>query len=114
MGIDPEQRVDVTRDVRVVAREGRRLDAGQGADVGVQPLGHCRNVTADLVELDDAQGLVRAVIFQQGLETLCGGEVFEGQRALAPVLPPEHAGGVRRAVLLRVDACHNTSLPTQL
>jgi hypothetical protein len=34
-------------------------------------------VTADLVELDDAQRLVGTVVLKQGLETLCGREVFE-------------------------------------
>ncbi len=36
-----------------------------------------------------------------------GGEVFEGQRALAAVLAPQHAVGVPGAVFLGVDACHN-------
>jgi len=34
------------------------------------------------------------VVFEQSLETVCGGEVFEGQRALAAVLAPQHAVGV--------------------
>jgi hypothetical protein len=64
-------------------------------------------VAADLVELDDAQRLVGTTVLQQGLETPCGGEVFESQRALAAVLTPQHAVGVSCAVLLGVDACHN-------
>jgi hypothetical protein len=59
------------------------LDTGQVVDVGVQPLGDRRDVTADLVELDDAQRFIGPVVFEQSLETFCGGEVFEGQRALA-------------------------------
>jgi hypothetical protein len=47
------------------------------------------------------------VVFQQGLETLCGGEVFEGQRALAAIVAPQYTVGISGAVLLGVDACHN-------
>jgi hypothetical protein len=65
------------------------------------------HVAADLVELDDAQRLFGTVVLQQGLETLCGSEVFEGQRTLAAVLAPQHAIRVAGPVLLGVDACHN-------
>jgi hypothetical protein len=47
------------------------------------------------------------VVLQQGLETLCGREVFEGQRTLAAVLAPQHAIRVAGAVPLGVDACLN-------
>jgi hypothetical protein len=68
--------IHVAGDIRAVAREGGRLHTGQVADVGVQPLGDRGDVVADLVELD-AQCLIEAVVPQQCLETLCGGEVFE-------------------------------------
>jgi hypothetical protein len=73
----------------------------------VQPLGDHRNAVTDLVELDDAQCLVGTVVLQQGLETLCRRQVFEGQRALADSLAPQHPVGVSGPVLLDVDACHN-------
>jgi hypothetical protein len=76
-------------------------------DVRIWPLGHVWDVAADLVELDDAQRLVGTMVLQQGLETLCGGEVFERKRALAAVFTPQHAVGVSCADLLGVDACHN-------
>jgi hypothetical protein len=51
-------------------------------------------VSADLVEFDDAQRFIRAVVLQQGFETLCSREVFEGQRSMAAVLAPQQAVGV--------------------
>jgi hypothetical protein len=41
--------------------------------------------------LDDAQRLLRTVVLQQSLETLCGRQVFEGQGSLAAVVAPLHA-----------------------
>jgi hypothetical protein len=75
--------------------------------MGAQPRGDRRDVSADLIELDDAQRLVRAMVLEQGFETLCSRQVFEGQRSLAAVLAPQHPVGVSGAVLLGVDACHN-------
>lgn len=72
-----------------------------------QPFGDRRDVVADLVALDDAQGLVRPMILQQRFETFCGRQVLESQRALAAVLAPQHAVGVSGAVFLGVDACHS-------
>ncbi len=103
----PEHRVDVAGDVGAVAREGGRLDTSEVVDVGGQPLGDRRDMATDLVELDDAQRLVRAVVLQQGLEALCGSQVFEGQGSLAAVVALQHAVRVAGAVLLGVDACHN-------
>lgn len=70
-----EHRIDISGDISAVAREGGRLDTRQVLDMGGQPGGHRRNVTADLVELDDAQRLLGAVVLQRGLETLCRGRV---------------------------------------
>jgi hypothetical protein len=44
-------------------------------------------------ELDDAQRLVRAVILQQRLETLCSWQVFESLGALPAVLTADLAHG---------------------
>ena len=63
-----------------------------------EPLGDGWNMAPDLVKLDDAEGLVRPVILQQGYETLCGREVFESQRALAAVLASQYTVGVPAAV----------------
>jgi hypothetical protein len=43
--------------------------------MGAQPRGDRRDVSADLVELDDAQRLVRAMVLEQGFETLCSRQV---------------------------------------
>lgn len=56
-------------------------------DVGVQPLGDCRDVATDLVELDDPQGLIGTVVLPQRLEPLCGGELLGGREPLTPTLP---------------------------
>jgi hypothetical protein len=61
----------------------------------------------DLVELNDAQRLVRPVVLQQGLEALRRRQVLERQRALATVFAPQHTVGIPGAVLLGMDACHN-------
>ena len=66
-------------------RDGGRLHARQVVDVGGEPLGDRRDVAADLVELNDPQGLVRPVVLEQCLETLCSRQVLEGQRSLAAV-----------------------------
>jgi hypothetical protein len=78
-GEGAEDGVDVAPDVGPVASDGGRLDAGEVVDVGVEPLGDGRDVLADLVELDDAEGLVGPVVLQQGLESLGRGQVFEGE-----------------------------------
>jgi hypothetical protein len=62
--------------------------------MGVEPLGDGRHVTADLVELDNAECLITAVVLNQRLETLCGGKVFEGQRSLSADLAPQDAVAV--------------------
>jgi hypothetical protein len=47
---------------------------------------------------------------EQGLETLCGGEVLEGQRALAAV-SPQHAVGVSGPVFLSVLLATTQKVP---
>jgi hypothetical protein len=69
----PEYRVHVAGGVSAVAREGGRLDAGQVVDMGAQPRGDRRDVSADLVELDDAQRLVRAMVLEQVLKRSAAG-----------------------------------------
>ena len=41
------------------------------------------------------------------LETFCSRQVFDGQRSLAAVLPPQHPVGVSGVILLGVDACRS-------
>ena len=72
-----------------------------------QPLRDRWNMAPDLIELDDAQRLVRPVVLQQGLKTLRSRQVLERQRALATVVTPQHPIGVPGAVVLGMDACHN-------
>ncbi len=71
-GHGSEDGVDVPDDIGAVTRQGGRLHAGQVVDVGVQPLGDCRDVVTDLIELDEAQCLIGTVVLQQCLETLRG------------------------------------------
>ena len=82
IGIDPKHRIHVACDKGAVARDSGRLHTGQAVDVAVQPLGNRRNVTTNLVELDDAQRLIGTVVVQKSLETLRGREALEGQRRL--------------------------------
>jgi hypothetical protein len=65
-------------------------------------------VAPDFVELQDPQCLVRAVILKESLETLCGREVFERQRALATIVTPNDSVGLPSPILLGVDACHSS------
>jgi hypothetical protein len=99
---------------RASAGEGGRLDTGQVVDMGGEPVGDRRDMAPDLVELDDPQRLVAAVIPQQGLETLCGRQLLEGQRAPAAIVAPKHPVGVSRAIFLGVDACHNALMLRRL
>jgi hypothetical protein len=67
--------------------------------VSAKPLRDRGDVSTDLVELDDAQRLVRAKVLEQGFETLCSRKVFDGQRSLAAVMAPQHPVGVPDATL---------------
>ncbi|WP_156690030.1 hypothetical protein [Mycobacterium sp. Marseille-P9652] len=107
-GTDPNNEICVACDLGAVARESGRLYACEVVDMGVQPLGDRREVAVDLIELNDPQRWVSVVVLEQCLEILCGREVFEAQRALTAVLTPQHTISVPAAVLLVVNACHNT------
>ncbi len=76
--------------------------------MGVQPLGDRGDVLADLVEFDDPQCLVGAVVLDEDLEGLRRGQVLEGQRALAAIGTPEHAVGGSEAVLLGVGGSYSS------
>jgi hypothetical protein len=39
------------------------------------------------------------MVLEERLETLCGGQVFDGQRSLATVMAPQHPVGVPDATL---------------